>query len=70
MISRNKFFSKHLFAKILHTEGTVGENKSYTNGKKLVATALKFWVEVLAKSHSYGATFAVGYSSNAVVSNK
>ena len=36
---------------------------------KTVETLLKFWAEVHAKNHPYGATFAVGSTSNAVVSN-
>ena len=47
----------------------MGNQNLYDQQNITVATVLKFWAEVHAKSHPYGATFAVGSNSNAVVSN-
>ena len=46
------------------------KSKSILAEKITMATVLKFWAEVHVISHPYGATFAVGYTSNAVVSKK
>ena len=47
----------------------MGNQNLYERQNITVATVLKFWAEVHAKSHPYGATFAVGSTSNVVVSN-
>ena len=41
----------------------------YERQKITVTTVLKFWVQVHAKSHPYGAKFPAGPTSNAGVSN-
>ena len=69
MIYRNKFLSKQWLAKLWDRERTVGNQNLYEQQNITVATVPKFWAEVHVKSHPYGATFAVGSTSNAVVSN-
>ena len=47
-----------------------GKLKSTRPAKISVATELRFWVAVHAKSHPYGATFVIGYIRNAVFTNE
>ena len=68
IISQSKFIRKQLLAKLWDKERTVGNQNLYEQQNIPVATVLKFWAEVHAKSHPYGATFAVGSTSNAVAS--